>query len=119
MLALLYCIEVYTIIPAPTAAPAYVSVSEVHSSSITLQWGAVDCIHRNGNITGYSVLLNWDGDEVSVVPFANVEQATITGLSLSTVYSVFVAAVNYAGTGIYSDVIIQETDGMLQIFHGN
>ena len=37
----------------PSAPPISVSVSEVTSSSITVQWGPVDCIHRNGDITDY------------------------------------------------------------------
>ena len=41
--------------PAPSAPPTSVNVSDVTPSSITVQWGPVDCIHRNGDITGYSV----------------------------------------------------------------
>ena len=38
----------------------------------------------------------------------SVTEATISGLSLST-YSIEVAAVNSAGTGVYSDVIMNTT----------
>ena len=42
--------------PAPSAAPTLsVRKSEVTSSSITVQWREVPCIHRNGDITGYLV----------------------------------------------------------------
>ena len=41
--------------PAPSASPDFVSIIEVTSSSITVQWEMVPCIHRNGDITGYSV----------------------------------------------------------------
>ena len=39
-------------------------------------------------------------------------EAVITGLFPSTEYSIEVAAVNSAGTGVYSDPITAETDGM-------
>ena len=42
---------------------------------------------------------------------ATVNEATISGLMSSTTYSIQVAAVNDAGTGVYSDPIIEETDG--------
>ena len=36
-------------------------------------------------------------------------EATISGLAASTNYSIEVAAVNSAGTGVYSNVVIVET----------
>ena len=38
-------------------------------------------------------------------------QDTISGLTPSTVYAVSVAAVNNAGTGVYSDETVQKTAG--------
>ena len=96
---------------APSAAPTSVSVSEVTSSSITVQWGAVDCIHRNGDI-GYSVRYGVQGSgstQTMNVSGGSVTEATISGLTLSTTYSIEVAAVNSAGTGAYSDVIMNTT----------
>ena len=102
-------------LPVPSAAPTSVSVSKVTSSSITLQWGAVDCIYRNGDITGYSVRYGVQG---SVEGDRTVEMASgdssggmyqISGLSAATVYSIEVAAVNNAGTGDYSPVKSWET----------
>jgi len=91
--------------PAPSAPPTSVSTSDVTSSSITLQWGAVDCIHRNGDITGYSVQYEVQGSgstrNISVLG-GTATEATISGLQSSTSYSVGVAAVNDAGTGVYS-----------------
>ena len=40
-----------------------------------------------------------------IVEMVSGEEATITGLMPSTVYSIQVAAVNSAGTGLYSDVL--------------
>ena len=87
------------------------------TSTITVQWGAVDCIHRNGDITGYSV---WYGVQGTAEGDRTVKMATgdssggmytISGLSAATVYTVEVAAVNSVGTGVYSDFFITETDG--------
>ena len=39
----------------------------------------------------------------------SVTEVTISGLTPSTTYSIEVAAVNNAGTGVYSDPVIVET----------
>ena len=39
----------------------------------------------------------------------SVTEATISELTLSTTFSIEVAAVNSAGTGVYSDVIMNTT----------
>ena len=98
--------------PAPSAAPTSVSVSEVTSSSITVQWGAVDCIHRNGDITGYSVRYGVQGNgstQTVSVSGGGATMTTMSGLTASTTYSIEVAAVNSAGTGVYSDPMTAET----------
>ena len=98
--------------PAPSAAPTSVSVSEVTSSNITVQWEAVDCIHRNGNITGYSVRYKVQGSgstQTVSVSGGGATMTTISGLESSTTYSIEVAAVNSAGTGDYSPAIMKET----------
>ena len=98
--------------PAPSAAPTSVSVSST-SSSITVQWGAVNCIDHNGDITGYSVRYGVQGSGTQTVNVSGGEatMTTISGLESSTNYSIEVAAVNNAGTGVYSDAVISETDG--------
>ena len=76
------------------------------SSSITVQWEAVDCIHRNGDITGYSVRYGVQGSgstQTESVSGGAATEATISGLAAATNYSIAVAAVNSAGTGVYSD----------------
>ena len=96
----------------PSAPPIYLSVSEVTSSSITVQWGPVNCIHRNGDITGYSVKYGEVGSESTLsmlIPEESMTEATITNLEPSAIYSIQVAAVNRAGTGVYSYPIISET----------
>ena len=100
-------------LPAPSAAPTSVSTSST-STSITLRWGAVDCIHRNGDITGYSVryMVQGSGSTQTVhVSGGRVTRTTISELESLTSYSVEVAAVNSAGTGVYSSAVIAETAG--------
>ena len=100
---------------APSAPPSDVTVTDVTSSTITVQWGEVPCIHQNGAITGYSVqygVMGSGSTQTMTVSGASTTQTTITGLNPSTTYSIQVAAVNSAGTGEYSDPITAMTDGM-------
>ena len=88
------------------------SVSEVTSSSITVQWGTVDCIHRNGNITGYilryGVRGNGSTQTVSVSGPSRMS-IVISGLTPDTSYTVEVAAENVNGVGEFSDARTVET----------
>ena len=95
-----------TIPPAPSAAPTNVDVSEVTSSNITVQWGAVPCIHRNGDITGYSVQYGVEGSESTQTMTVSGASVNITGLVESTTYTIEVAAVNNVGIGVYSEPLI-------------
>ena len=73
----------------------------------------MSCRDRNGEITGYraQAVRNGmvEGTDASVG--SDARQATISGLSPSTVYTVQVAAVNGAGTGPYSSGISVTTSG--------
>ena len=98
--------------PAPPAPPTSVSTSDVTPSSITVQWGAVDCIHRNGDITGYSVRYGVQGSgstQTESVSGGATTEATISGLTRHAFYDIEVAAVNSAGTGVYSEPLTVET----------
>ena len=95
----------------PSSAPTSVSATST-PTTITVQWGMVPCIHRNGEITGYSVRYSGGGSTDTVsVSGANARQTTISGLTPSTDYTIEVAAVNSVGTGPYSSAIIEATDG--------
>jgi len=80
-------------------------ISDVNTSSITIQWEAVDCIHQNGKIVGYPVRYGVQGSNcmqsVNVSGGAATE-AIISGLISDTTYTIEVAAVNSAGIGKYS-----------------
>ena len=71
------------------------------------------CKDRNGDITGYSVLLMTSGENDRIETVSDVREGTISGLSPSTEYTVSVAAVNSQDTGPYSDGIVTSTNGKL------
>ena len=115
-LLILY-ISHWSISPAPTAPPSNVNVTSVTSTSITVQWGMVPCIHQNGDITGYSVrygvMGTSEGDkEVKMVSGdSRGGMTTITGLEAGTVYEYEVEAQTVPGTGVYSSVMTTLTPG--------
>ena len=86
------------------------------STSITVQWGEVPCIHQNGEITGYSVQYGVEGSSGPQSEMVSGDSSggtdTISGLTRRTMYTVQVAAVNSAGTGEYNaSLTIQTPDG--------
>ena len=101
-------------LPAPSAPPTNVNTTDVTFFSITVQWEPLECIHHNGNITGYSVRYGVQGSKstqtMSVSGGATTE-TTIAGLEFATNYSIEVAAVNNVGTGKYSVSISSITEG--------
>ena len=92
--------------PAPSAPPTDVQISDKNSSTITMRWSPVKCIHRNGDVTGYSVRYRIQGNgsiqTVNVIGEDSTDKS-ISGLKSSTIYSIEVAAVNIAGIGMYSN----------------
>ena len=90
---------------APSAPPSSVGLSVVSSTSIKVRWGPMDCIHRNGEITGYTVRYRKEGDGERQRPLfgdSSGGMTTLIGLTKQTVYTVEVAARTIAGTGVYS-----------------
>ena len=100
----------------------------MNSTSVTVQWGRVDCMHENGEITHYSVRYrevgisrnNSGGSELNEEKIETVSGhssggiTTISGLTKERLYTVEVAAHNTAGTGAYSKPKrFQTPDGML------
>ncbi|CAI8047833.1 Neuronal cell adhesion molecule, partial [Geodia barretti] len=97
----------------PTRGPSSVRSGTVTASSITVHWGEVSCLDRNGEITGYIAQAVRNGMvEGTASVGGSARQATISGLSPSTSYTVQVAAVNGAGTGPYSCVYVRTNDGL-------
>ena len=98
--------------PAPSAAPSNVRVTGATPTTVTVQWEMVPCIHRNGEITGYSVRYREMGSESTQTMSVSEREATIQGLTSSTNYSIEVAAVtgmNHIGT--YCSAIPGQTIG--------
>ena len=98
--------------PAPSAPPTFVTVTNVTFFSITVKWSKVNCSYQNGNITGYLLKYGEVGsDRQQTINASRAEKSeiTITDLKLATNYSIQIAAVNNAGTGMYSDVVFVKT----------
>ncbi|CAI8051555.1 Protein sidekick-2, partial [Geodia barretti] len=96
-----------TTLKAPSAAPN-VSKTFATSYSITINWELVPCEHQNGDIAGYTVRYGEMGNNMTDttvlnITGASVTEATISNLTLSTNYTIQVAAVNRAGTGVFSN----------------
>ena len=93
---------------APTRAPAGVSEVSVTANSITVQWGEVPCMDRNGEITGYTLEVYISGMIVVTesVNGGSARRVTVSGLTPSTEYTVIVAAVNRVGRGPFSGIPI-------------
>ena len=102
--------------PVPSVPPTSVSTSDVASFNITVQWEVVDCIHRNGDIRGYSVRYGVQGSgsiQIESVSGGTTNKFTISELESATTYKIQVAAVNCAGIGVYSDPLFVLTSGEL------
>ena len=103
---------------APSGSPTGTNEVAVTSNTITVQWGEVPCLHRNGEITGYIVEATTSGDVVRTVnvPDGNARELTLSELASSTQYTVQVAAVNSAGTGPSTGFAVQ-TEGECSVYH--
>ena len=96
----------------PSGAPNGVEEVSTASNSITVRWEEVDCLLRNGMITGYTAQAVRNGVvEGTASVGGDARQATISGLAPSTEYSVQVAAVNSAGIGLFSSPITVMSSG--------
>ena len=82
------------------------------STSITISWGPVPCVDRNGIVTKYVVKFRETTSEMfqnkSVT--GSEETMTITALKPLTMYEVKVAAFT-VGTGPFSDSVHASTSG--------
>ena len=97
---------------APTGVPRDV-VPSTTSRSVSVSWTAIDCIERNGVITGYTVEFQEQGG--ARIPGEVVGQTfTASGLTPHTNYTFRVAGVNRNGMGPFSSIIAitANEDGM-------
>ena len=93
----------------PSAPPSSLHVSGVTTSNMTVEWGPVECIYRNGHIAYYSLTYReMDSgivQDISVSGNGSGGVYTIFGLAVSTVYTLAVAAENSEGIGPYSEPV--------------
>ena len=100
---------------APTGYPRSIRNGTVTPHCITVHWEEVDCLDRNGAITGYVARALSNGREEGTASVGGDDrEVTISGLTPSTQYIVQVAAVNSAGTGPYSPIVLYGTEGIAQ-----
>ena len=93
--------------PAPSDAPADLIFLSSTSSTISIQWEAVPCIHHNGRINGYVIQYKEVGrGGVFIIEGVTGDQreTNITGLQSSTFYDIQIAAVNSVGTGPFTNI---------------
>ena len=106
------CVYLHSL-TVPSAPPSSLDVCVVNSSTITVEWGEVPCIHQNGVITGYSVRYQVVGGPntgtMVNITGGSISKTTISNLDSSTNYSIQVAAKSSAGTGEYSSSVFVET----------
>ena len=107
-----FIVCVRTSLPVPSAGPASVTAGTVTANSITVQWEEVPCLHRNGEITGYTVVARIGMTDITELDSGDARSATVSGLEPSTLYTVLVAAVNGAGTSEPTSIMV-ETGGEL------
>ena len=96
----------------PSAGPYNIISYNVIPDSFDIEWSMVPCIHRNGNITGYSVKYGVEGnDSKETLSINNAAAFTINFSELisDTHYVVEVAGVNNNGIGVYKTIIITTT----------
>ena len=100
---------------APISGPPQsVMMSSVTSSSITVQWGRVNCIDRNSEITDYTVRYGQTGSTTTVMESVSGtsdsdRMFTASGLIPRTNYTFEVAAAGSEGTGPFSTGTTVET----------
>ena len=93
----------------PSAGPYNIISYNVIPDSFDIEWSMVPCIHRNGNITGYSVKYGVEGnDSRETLSINNAETFRISFSELlsDTRYVVEVAGVNNNGIGVYKTIIV-------------
>ena len=88
---------------APSSAPQGLAVQNVMATSVVLTWNELDCLQRNGDITGY--MIRYVGNSQTITDSSSDASTTYTvqGLVPLTEYSLLVAAVNSIGTGPFSE----------------
>ena len=96
--------SVVVLLSAPSAPPEGIQVPSRTIFSITVEWQAVPCIHRNGNITGYAIIYHMRGNNQKYNVRSSGTMLDIPDLQPSTTYVISVAAVNSEGLGVLGTI---------------
>ena len=96
---------------APTDSPMP-REGTVTARSITIEWDELPCLDRNGEITAYIVEAITSGTLIRIVNVndGSAREATLSGLTPATEYTVTLQAVNSADSGPIRSIAI-ETPG--------
>ena len=93
---------------APSGRPRNVSGYSLNSTSIHLEWSTVNCLEKNGNITGYKV--HYQPLEYPQLQLTEIVTTTMlftaTHLIPLTDYTFSVSALNINGTGPNETIIV-------------
>ena len=79
---------------APSGEPQNITGGAINSTSILIQWNDVNCFDRNGDITGYRIIIL-----PSITMKTSESSFIVTHLTPHSNYTFQVAAVNVNGTG--------------------
>ena len=84
---------------------------QVAFNLIKIQWGPVNCSHQNGRVSDYKIKYTEEGTTVTRDFTLNFDSfvVIINNLIPSTNYFIAVAAINNAGTGVFSSQIKAKT----------
>ena len=90
------------IITAPSSAPT-VTVQNVTSLNVTVQWEPLSCVDINGDLTGYLVRHRMVGSDNSREELVSILTTVVilTDLTPSSIYYIEVAAINTVGIGVF------------------
>ena len=101
----------------PTGAPQNVSASPINSTAIIITWQLPLFEDRNGNITGYSIIVTDTISNTSTTHYRNEIFAVIVSLHPYYEYVVQIAAETGVGRGPYGGAVTTQTmeDGKQRI----
>ena len=92
---------------APTMGPRDVMATQITSRTVQVTWDTIECIHRNGLITGYEVQLREDDSGEMVTDDmigSNARTYMASELRPFTRYIFQVAGVNSISTGVFTEI---------------
>ena len=93
---LLYYAHVMHTFLAPSGAPQNLRINFTDDTTIAIEWEPVECRHRNGEITGYTVTYYHEREmnQMTLMLPESEHTFTATGLLFNTMYTFEVAALS-------------------------